>query len=105
VGQEFSYKYGKETQDWIGIYRPFTLNPGVKNYIVTETWPIQSSTGKFRRYKQRMKWWQEGESEPEEWMELEDLQTNPISHGMYGVAFVCLYCQVEIGTVKITDLI
>ena len=104
VGQEFSYKFGMETQDWIGLYRPFVLKPDVKNYLITETWPIEGANGLFKCYKQRMKWWQEGSPEPVEWMVLEDIQINPLEYGKYGIAFVCLYCQAEIGTVQISPL-
>jgi len=104
VGNEFSYKYGTDKQDWIGLYRPFILRAGVKNNIITETWPVNSSEGKFLYYKQRMKWWEEGKPEPGNWMELEDIQVKPMPYRQYGVAFVCYYCQVELGEVKISVL-
>jgi hypothetical protein len=104
VGQEFSYKFGDNKQNWIGQYRNHVLEPNLRNHLVVETWPYTDQNKGEMRYRQRMKWWQEKEHCPQNWMVLDDLLPQPLKESTYGVAFVCYYCQVELGPVKITTL-
>lgn len=104
VGSEFSYKYGDNPPAWISSYRDLMLEPGRRYFLVMETWPEQDATGHHLRYRQRMKWWPEGGTEPGEWIELADTEGAPIPPREYGVALIAHRSQVEFGPVVITPI-
>ena len=104
VGMEFSYKNGKEEPEWISTYRPFKPKPGVRYHLIVDVWPEFDEKGRHSRYKQRMKWYAEGETIPYDWMEITDVEGSPIPEGEYGVALVAHRSQVEFGPIVVTPL-
>jgi hypothetical protein len=104
VGQEFSYKDTGAPPEWVSNYRSIALQPDVRYDIVIEAWPVESSTGEHLYYQQRMKWWADGEPEPEEWMELSDIEGSPLPPGEFCVALVSHRSQVEFGAVRVLPL-
>lgn len=104
VGQEFSYRDSAASPAWVSLYRNIDLPPDSRHFIVVECRPVTGPDGSHRHYSQRMKWWLEGEDEPEEWMELQDAEGAPLPPGEYAVALVAHRSQVEFGPVEVTAL-
>lgn len=102
VGMDFSYKYGEASPVWVNSYRNLDLKPGLRYFLITETWPEQDATGHHRYYRQRLKWWPETGRAPDEWIELTDVEGAPIPPREYGVALVAHRSQVEFGPVTVT---
>jgi hypothetical protein len=105
IGQEFSYKDTGALPEWVANYRNLDVRPDVKYRLVIECGPATDEDGKHAYFFQRMKWWRDGEAEPEEWMELTDVQGSPLPAGEYCVALVSHRSQVEFGAVRVTQLI
>jgi hypothetical protein len=104
AGMEFSYKHGDASPAWVSSYRNFTIEPNVRYYVTVESWAEQDKAGNHLRYRQRMKWWRAGDTEPREWMKLTDVEGAPIPHGEYGVALIAYHCQVDFGPVVVEPL-
>jgi hypothetical protein len=104
VGIEFSYKYGPNAPDWLSTYTNYTIEPNTLYHIVSETWPEVDSSGNHLRYKQRMKWWSNGDPEPATWLELVDSAGCPLQPEPYAIAIVAHRCQVEFGPLKIRPI-
>jgi hypothetical protein len=101
VGQEFSYKDSSALPDWASNYRSIHLQEDVPYRVVVEAGPVRHADGSHWCYYQRMKWWVEGEPEPEEWMELTDIVGSPLPPGEFSVALVAHRSQVEYGPVRV----
>jgi len=104
VGNEISYKLGKNPHDWVNSYRHVTLEAGVKYAIVVECWPELNDNGRHLRYRQRSKWWKLGTTEPGTWLELTDTAGAPIPSGEYGIALLAYNCQADFGPVIVKPL-
>ncbi len=104
VGNEFSYKYGDAPPKWVNSYRNLDLKEGRRYRIVTASGAELDASGRHLRYRQRMKWWAEGEPVPDEWIELADTAGSPIPLGEYGVALIAYRCQVNFGPVVVKPL-
>jgi hypothetical protein len=86
------------------MYRDFDLQPDSRYLLLVECRPVTGPDGTHRHYSQRMKWWLEGDKEPDAWMELHDAGGAPLPPGEYAVALVAHRSQVEFGPVKVTAL-
>ena len=100
---EFSTKEGGAKYDFVAIYRSWQPERDRPYRVVMEAWPEKDATGAHARWRQRMKWWDAAESEPELWMELAD-DTVPLPDLDYGVALIASRCHVEFGPVRVTAL-
>jgi len=103
-GVEFGYKDGDTPKKWVDSYRKFEPEPDVRYFITAESWPELDKDGKHLRHKQRMKWWKEGESESDEWIEVTDTEGAPLPSGEYAVALIAYDCQVDFGPVTVTSI-
>ncbi|MDJ0517470.1 MAG: hypothetical protein QNJ74_14865 [Trichodesmium sp. MO_231.B1] len=104
---EFSEKYGDAQP--INKYSPkqdFEPKGGMRYFVVIESLPVQDKLGNHLYYQQRTKWWQEGQREPDTWMEVDSLKEGKsmIPEGEYAVALLAHRAQVDFGAVKITPL-
>ncbi|OHB35911.1 MAG: hypothetical protein A2Y08_04035 [Planctomycetes bacterium GWA2_40_7] len=104
VGMEFSYKQGDLSPKWISTYRNFNVEENRKYFLNVECWPEREETGRHVLYRQRMKWWAEGESEPDNWMELDDIAGSTLPDGEYAVALVAHRSQVDFGPVTVKPI-
>jgi len=104
LGMEFSYKFGDSPAQWVGTYRKFIPQYNTRYFLICESWSVKDDDGKHLYYRQRMKWWTEGNPEPEEWMELKDIEGAPLPPGEYAVALIAYHCQVDYGPVIIEPL-
>jgi len=102
VASEFSAKYGDRAAVVIASSQVMPVSPGRKYRIVAETWPEATPAGR-QRYRQHMKWWEDGTPEPEYWIELGDT-ANVMPLIEYGVALVAHRCQADFGPVIIKPL-
>ncbi|NEP58290.1 MAG: hypothetical protein F6K31_14950 [Symploca sp. SIO2G7] len=103
-GVEFGYKDGDAPKKWVDSYRPFKPEAGVKYFITSESWPVLDDDGEHLYYKQRMKWWQEGEPESDQWIEVTDKEGAPLPPEEYAVALIAHECQVDFGPVTVTSI-
>jgi hypothetical protein len=104
VGMDFSYKYGDAAPQWVSAYRNFEPQAGRRYFLTVETWPELDATGHHAGYRQRMKWWPEGQPAPQEWLELADTGGAPLPAGEYAVALIAHRCQVDFGPVVVKPL-
>lgn len=104
IGMEFSYKQANAPPAWISTYRPLELKPDTRYYITAEAWPEFDEQGQHKRYRQRMKWYAEGEKKPSDWMDITDVEGSPLPEGEYGVGLVAHRSQVEFGPVVVTPM-
>jgi hypothetical protein len=104
IGQEFSYKETSALPEWVSTYRSMGLEQDVRYFIVIEAWPVKTEAGGHSHYRQRMKWWAEGEPQPIQWMELTDVEGSPLPYGEFCVALVAHRSQVEYGPVRVLPL-
>ncbi len=102
IGMEFSYKNGAAKETWVSTYQSCRIKPGVHYFVVVESWPENDESGKHKFWKQRMKWWKEGDIDRGEWMVLSDIEGSPLPSQEYAVALVCHRSSVEFGPVKVT---
>ena len=101
----FSKKIGDDSSppsvSSIQKYKPKT---NVRYFLTIECFPELDSAGQYL-YRQRMKWWAEGDPEPNQWMELSDDEETPlIAPGEYAVALLAHRTQVDFGSVTVTPL-
>jgi hypothetical protein len=104
VGQEFSYKETGALPEWVSNYRSIDMETNVRYHIVIEAWPVNDEEGAHLYYRQRMKWWAEGQQEPEHWMDFTDIQGSPLPEGEFCVALVAHRSQVEYGAVRVLPI-
>ena len=102
VGAEFSYKPGKEKPDWVSAYRNYNRDIDKTYRLISECFPEVDEAGNHLRYRLRMKWFVDGEAEPDDWVEVADSEGAPVPEGEYSVALLAHRCQVEFGPVKVT---
>ncbi|BAU63263.1 hypothetical protein STA3757_06230 [Stanieria sp. NIES-3757] len=106
----FAYKNGGKRNQAVGNSLPFEPKTGIRYFIISECFPEVDSEGKHRCWRQRLKWWAEGESEPEEWIESTDEiitkqgNQNLLPSGEYAVALLTYRTQVDFGSVTVTPL-
>ncbi|NET57876.1 MAG: hypothetical protein F6K47_17480 [Symploca sp. SIO2E6] len=103
-GVEFGYKDGDAAKKWVDSYRKFEPEADVRYFITAESWPELDEEGEHLHYQQRMKWWQEGEPESDEWIEVTDAEGAPLPPGEYAVALIAYDCQVDFGPVTVTTI-
>ncbi|NEP13495.1 MAG: hypothetical protein F6K14_25475 [Symploca sp. SIO2C1] len=103
-GVEFGIKDGDAPRKWVDSYRQFKVEAGVKYFITAESWPVLDEAGEHLHYVQRMKWWQEGEPESDQWLELTDVEGCPMPVGEYAVGLVAHRCQADFGPVTVTSI-
>jgi hypothetical protein len=109
---EFSYKYGDDNALWSTNYQPLELKSNVRYLIISECFSELDAAGNHLGYRQRMKWWAEGESEPEQWLEITDRikdakgkgKSHLLQPGEYAVALLAHNTQVDFGPVIITPI-
>lgn len=101
AGLEFSYKDGDDAPDWIASYRNLTIERDAHYCLRIQCGPFSDATGRPQGFVQRLKWWKQAESEPEDWMEIRDTEGAPIPSGEYGIALITHCCQVEFGPVTV----
>ncbi|HMR31943.1 MAG TPA: hypothetical protein PKA13_12450 [Geminicoccaceae bacterium] len=101
VGSSFSDKVGDGPAAWVESARSLKLDWDRKYRIVAEAWPETSPDGRHVGYRQRMKWWPDGEPEPAHWLEVLDQAGAPLPEGEYAVALVSLRSAVDFGPVTI----
>jgi len=104
IGVEFSTKYGPEERTDLMKYRTFQIQPDVRYMIIMEALQNTDAAQNHLSYTLRLKWWQSGESEPENWFELRDSQGVFLPEREYAVALLAHFCQVEFGPVRIKKL-
>jgi hypothetical protein len=104
IGQEFSYKDTGALPEWVSNYRYLDVQMNVKYRLVIECGPATDAQGNHAYHFQRFKWWRDGDVEPDEWMELTDVQGAPLPAGEYCVALVSHRSQVEYGAVRVLPL-
>jgi hypothetical protein len=104
VGIEFSYKYGNAPIQCVSSYRTLNLAINHRYFLIAECWPELDTSGRHLRYRQRMKWWGEGEPAPDEWIDLADTEGAPIPAREYSVAIIAHHCQADFGPVVVTPL-
>jgi hypothetical protein len=104
VGNEISYRRGPGTPRWVNGYRDFAPVPDQEYALIIEAAPELGPRGEHLRYRQRLKWWPSGRSEPAEWQELSDAQGVRLPEGEYAVALLSLRAQVEFGPVSVSAL-
>lgn len=102
-GSEFSHKVGDGAPLWCNAYRSFAVAPGTRCFIVAEAWPERSADGRHRRWRQRVKWWAEGQDEPDTWLESCDDGAS-LPAGEYGVGLIAYWTQVDYGPVVIRPI-
>jgi hypothetical protein len=107
---EFSYKYGDDNALWSTNYQPLELKANVRYFIISECFPELDAASNHLGYRQRMKWWMEGDPEPKQWLEITDVikdtngQKQLLQPGEYAVALLAHNTQVDFGSVTITPL-
>jgi hypothetical protein len=104
VGLEFSFRDGTLPPKFTTSFNDWVLDSDVKYRIVSEAFREVRSDGSHAAYRQRMKWWKDGEPAPERWIELVDVQGAPLPARPYGVALVTFRTQVDYGPVSILPL-
>ena len=104
VGAEFSLKEGDSPHQWVNSYRNYTHEFGVPYHVIAECVPEVDTAGNHLRYRQRMKWFKEGDAEPTDWITLTDTEGGTLPEGEYAVTLVAHRCQVEFGPTTVTAL-
>jgi len=103
VGNEFGFKHGGRPRRWVNQYRDLDLLPGQRYRVIAEAWPEREGTTDLR-WHQRMKWWADGEDEPEEWLELDDEVSADLPAGEYAVGLLSFWAPCDFGPVTVTAL-
>ncbi len=101
IATEFSDKVGDAPPAWVHGARDLRLEWDRKYRIVTESWPVKSPDGRHEGFRQRLKWWPDGEPEPAQWLEVFDQAGAPLPEGEYAVALISLRAAVDYGPVTI----
>lgn len=101
VGMEFSYRSGVEDPSWVATYRDWDLRPGERQRLRIVTSLNECNADDDPHIRQRLKWWNSAEEEPDEWMELSDIHGCRLPIAEYGVALIAHNCSVEFGNVSI----
>jgi len=104
VGSEFSYKQGKEKPAWLSAYRNYDHKADTKYRLISECFSETDAAGNHLRYRQQMKWFVDGEAEPEDWVTLVDPSGEMVPEGEYSVAIVAHRSQAEFGPVTVTPV-
>lgn len=101
VGSSFSDKVGDAAPAWVESARSLRLEWDRKYRIVAEAWPMKDADGRHLGYRQRVKWWPDGEPEPTHWLDVVDQAGAPLPEGEYAVALVSLRSAVDFGPVTV----
>ena len=104
VGSEFSNRYAKEPAEFSTSYKSIQLQKDIKYRIIVDCFPEVDSAGNHLRYRQLLKWWLDGESEPADWIDLADTEGYALPVRDYGVAIVNYRCQADYGPFVLTPL-
>ena len=106
LGLEFAENLKGDSWQRVSSYQDFTPEADLQYFIIIECWPELDAAGQHKHYRQRMKWWAKGETEPDTWVEIDDLEkdTPVLEPGEYSVGLLAHRCQVDFGPVKITSL-
>ncbi|MCB9897820.1 MAG: hypothetical protein H6825_07440 [Planctomycetes bacterium] len=104
AGSEVSVYRPGEDAVFVNTYRSLPLEPGRKHHVVAEVVPERDADGTLLRWTQRVKWWLDGEPEPEAWQMLSDDEGCPLTDDEYAVALLVYRCQVDFGPVRVTAL-
>lgn len=104
VGTSFSDKVGDGAPAWVEMERNLTLQWDHKYHIIAEAWPETSPDGSHLGYRQRIKWWPDGEPEPEPWLDVSDRAGAPLPQGEYAVALMSLRSAVDFGPVTVEPM-
>ncbi len=104
VGTAFSERIGGRTPRWVGSERSLELQWDRKYRVMAEAWPVTAADGRHLGYRQRMKWWPDGEAEPAEWLEVDDRAGAPLPEGEYGVALISLRAAADFGPVTVEPI-
>ncbi len=103
-GAELSYKEGEGEPQWVSAYRNYDFEFGKKYRLITECFPEVDTEGKHLRYRARIKWFADGEAEPESWVEVTDPDGKLVPEGEYSVAVLVHRSQADFGPVTVSSV-
>jgi hypothetical protein len=101
VGIEDSVRIGSSPRRDVLAYVSSNIEEGRRYRLVMEAVPERDSADVLRCWRQRLKWWPDDESEPEDWLETTDYGEAKLPDREYSVALMAHRCQVEFGPIRI----